>query len=124
MPQFNVILCTDAAWAERTIEAEHPKQALDQALAFDPQRLLFQPFITPLPINEIAITDHAGEEELIWRNAGLVLRLGAEDLLIAAKNVLSALCRGEQIFTLTDACTSESLRHLKEAVDRAQGRIA
>jgi hypothetical protein len=86
MPTYTAYFRTDADWAEKTIEAKTPKQALAKARAFHnkhDEELLFQEYDGGLPLNEIEICSSEQEGLAFWRDKDLWLELAARDLLDA-----------------------------------------
>lgn len=122
MPVYCVHLKNDTAWAATEIEADDLDAAFAKAVEIDSSQLTFEFFSEPLPIVEIAITDPDGAA-WTWQADDLLLRLAAEGLLIAAKNVLTAL-QDELLAPGADPATRVTLRHLKDAIDCAEGRKA
>jgi hypothetical protein len=122
MPTYRVQYRTDAAFAETTVDADSINEAFAVAQNLDPEALVFEPYTSTQPVNEIAVRGPNGIE-LTWRSDDMLLRLAAEELLIAAKNVLTAL--KEKL--LAEGCERAilcTLRHLKDAIDTAEGRKA
>jgi hypothetical protein len=118
---YRVQLNTDAEWAQAEVSAETVGDAFAAARSLNPDDLDFQPFTGGLPINEIILTDEDGEEWR-WRDEELLRRLAAEDLYIAAKNVLTALRMSYGVGWTRVA--RSTLGHLKEAIALAEGRKA
>lgn len=93
MPTYTAYFRTAAEWAEETIKARTPMQALAKARAFHDahtEELSFQQYDGISPVNEIEIEGPTGEVAL-WRDDDLRLRLAASDLLEALEQALVAL---------------------------------
>jgi hypothetical protein len=122
MQSYRVQLNTDVAWAETEIVAGTVDEAFAAAANLDSDTLVFAAFTDPRPVNEIMIEAPDGVEWL-WQDEELLLRLAAEDLLIASKNLLTAL-KTRLLSEGCDPVTMTALRHLKTAIDMAEGRQA
>lgn len=121
MPDYLIQLKTDATVAVTRVEAESVEVALVKAFAIDLDTLHFEPYTT-LPVNEITVTDPAGEA-WVWRDDDLMMRRAADALLVAAKDLLIVL-KSDLLRKGTDRVTLASLRSLKAAIDLAEGRSA
>lgn len=122
MPIYDVQFTTDAACAERQVAARNVEEAFATALTVDPDTLHFEPFTCLLPINEITIHDRSGRPH-VWRSEELLLRLAAEELHLAATNVLTLLSR-ELVSFAFGRDTFIALERLEAAVSAAEGRRA
>lgn len=120
MPTYTVSVETDGTCAETEVEADDIDSALAKARDIDTDDLLFQPFTDPFPVNAITVTDGNGAERA-WRDPELRVRLVADDLLIAAENLLTALALW-MVSTQAEKIVRSTAGTLQEVVDRAQGR--
>ncbi len=119
MPHYHVQFQTDAEWAQAHISAESADHAFARAAAFDVSGLVFEPFTPPRSVREITITNEHGDA-WVWRDEETLLRLAADELLIAAKNVLAAL---QGSFTARWSRVAPStLGHLEDTAAPAEGR--
>jgi hypothetical protein len=83
MTTYTAKFRTDANWAEETLKADTPEQALELARAFHEGHisdLMFESYDGGNPVNEIEITSPESDALAVWRDDDLRLRLAASDL--------------------------------------------
>jgi hypothetical protein len=93
MPTYIAYFRTDTDWAETTITARTPQQALTRARAFYQEHedeLLFQDYGEARPVNEIEIASDGRDGLAFWRDDDLLRRLAARDLLEALEDQTDA----------------------------------
>lgn len=111
MTTYTIHLRTDAGFALREIEAETAEAALVIAREYDPDILDFERY-EYLPVNEITVCDQDGNELIEWYDDEVRLRLASQDLLEAAKKVVSRWQRGD---------LAAAIRELDTAIAKATG---
>jgi hypothetical protein len=119
MPLYRVQFITDAEWAEARIDAASFDEAFARARAIDTSTLTFQRYTVPNRVVQILVADQHGEE-WGWHDDEKLMRHSAEELLIAAKNVLTALKMS--FGTGWTRVARSTLGHLQDAVEDAQRR--
>jgi hypothetical protein len=119
MTVFTVLFRTEAECAVDEIEAETAELALAAARNIAANRrhsLLFEPYEGPFAVNEIAVCDEDGSDELaVWSDDDLRLRLAGKDLLAAARLVIARWESGD---------LAEAVGELSAAVAKAEGGAA
>jgi hypothetical protein len=94
MPSYTAEFRTDVDFATRMFPARSPQDALTKARAFAENQsdaLSFEPYSGAHPINEIAISDAAGNEAALWQDEDLRLRLAAGDFFDALELCVECL---------------------------------
>ncbi len=117
MTKYIAYFRTDAAYASQTVRAKSPEHALKKARRIaeeDEANLWFESYDDGLPINEIAICGSDDLEIAVWYDEDVHLRLGARELLSAARLVIE---RWE------GADLAEAVRALDAAIAQAEGRV-
>ena len=113
MTTFTVEFRTENRWASKEIDAEDAADALRQARAVAADELRFEPYDGVSSINEIVVNDEEGQEAALWLDEGLLLRLGARDLLDAARAVVARWEQGD---------LAGAVRGLATAIARAESQ--
>jgi hypothetical protein len=86
MPKYIATFRTDADYAERVFTARSPKAALAAARRFHedrPEDLIFEEYTHGMPVNDIEISNRAGDQLAVWRDPDLYQQLAADDLFTA-----------------------------------------
>jgi hypothetical protein len=94
MPSYTAEFRTDVDFATRIFRARSPQDALKKARAFAENQidaLSFEHYSGAHPINEIAVSDAAGDEAALWQEEDLRLRLAAGDLFDALELCVDCL---------------------------------
>ena len=90
MMTYTASFRTDTQFAVCDFEAATPEDALQMARALaerDPDALDFEHYDSPMPLDEIEISDPAGDGLAVWRSDDLRVRLAARELLEALQEV-------------------------------------
>jgi hypothetical protein len=119
MPSYTAEFRTDVDFAIRVFRARSPQDALKKACAFAANQidaLSFEHYSGAHPVNEIAVSDAAGDEAALWQDEGLRLRLAAGDLFDALELCVDCLA---DLARLDNGTPSVSAR---AAIARAKGR--
>jgi hypothetical protein len=118
MPRYTAEFRTDVDFATRIFRARSPQDALKKARAFAEKQidaLSFEHYSGAHPINEIAVSDAAGDEAVLWQDEDLRLRLAAGDLFDALESCVDCLTN---LARLDDGTPSVS------ALEQARAAIA
>jgi hypothetical protein len=118
MPSYTAEFRTDVDFANRVFRARSPQDALKKARAFATNQideLSFEHYSGAHPVNEIAVSDAAGDEAALWQDEDLRLRLAAGDLFDALELCVDCLA---DLARLDDGTPSVS------ALGRARAAIA
>jgi hypothetical protein len=118
MKTYTAEFRTDINYATREFKARSPRDALRKARAFAQTQideLSFEPYSGAHPINEIAVSDAAGDEAALWQDEDLRLRLAAGDLFDALELCVDCLA---DLARLDDGTPSVS------ALEQARAAIA
>ena len=86
MKTYTAEFHTDVDFATRVFRARSPRDALQKARTFAENQideLSFEHYSGAHPVNEIAVSDAAGDEAALWQDEDLRLRLAADDLFDA-----------------------------------------
>jgi hypothetical protein len=91
---YTAYFYTDAEYASTEIEADTPEQALEKAIARyelkDGDGLIFDHYDEGQPVNHIEILDEDCYELAHWRDADLLLRMAAPEMLTALEGQTEA----------------------------------
>ena len=100
MTTYTAYFYTDAEYASTEIEASDPQEALEKAKARyelqDGDGLIFDHYDEGQPVNHIEILDEDRNELAHWRDADLLSRMAAPELLRACRLLVQAYVKGEQ----------------------------
>jgi hypothetical protein len=91
MKTYTAYFYTDAEYASTAIEADTPEEALIAARKLDEEQdgqLYFEHYDQGFAVNHIEILDEDRNELAHWRDADLLLRMGALELLAALESVI------------------------------------
>ena len=86
MKTYTAEFRSDVDFATRIFRARSPQDVLKKARAFVASQLdelSFEHYSGAHPVNEIAVSDAAGDEAALWQDEDLRLRLAADDLFDA-----------------------------------------
>jgi hypothetical protein len=118
MTTFTVQFRNSTAWASHDIKAKTPQKALALARKFvddDSLDLWFEAYDITSDVNEIVVSNEAGNELAFWCDEDTSLRLAAHDLLEAAEEVVARWEQGD---------LAEAVRKLSAAIAKAKGGAA
>ena len=93
MKTYTAYFYTDAEYASTEIEADTPQRALTAARKLDEEQngdLYFEHYDEGFPVNHIEILDEDRNELAHWRDADLLLRMAAPELLNALEDQTNA----------------------------------
>lgn len=117
MPTYTACFRSDTQWACRDFKAARPQKALASARRFYKQRwrdLDFQPYDASFgAVDEIEVSNSAGDSVALWQSKDLLLREAAADLLNAAQLALREL---REFHIDSD---SQAILELKAAITKA-----
>ena len=125
MPSYTAEFRTDVDFATRVFRARSPRDALKKACAFAANHvdeLSFEHYSGAHPVNEIAVSDAAGDEAALWQDEDLRLRLAAGDLFDALE--LCVDCLAELVERLDDGTPSVSATRARRARRSPESRKA
>ena len=121
MPSYTAEFRTDVDFATRIFRARSPQDALKKARAFAANQidaLSFEHYSGAHPVNEIAVSDAAGDEAALWQDEDLRLRLAAGDLFDALELCVDCLA---ELARLDDGTPSVSaLAQARAAIARVK----
>jgi hypothetical protein len=125
MSTYTVHFRNSTAWASHDIKADTPENALALARKFvddDSLDLWFEPYDLSSEVNEIVVSDDAGNELAFWFDEDASLRLAAQDLLDALEQAVAALNEAPR-FAVPDLDTDsyEIATICDKAVAKAKG---
>jgi hypothetical protein len=121
MKTYTAYFYTDAEYASTHIEASDPQQALEKAKTQyelkEGDDLIFAHYDEGQPVNHIEILDADGNDAAHWRDADLLLRIAAPDMLSLLKRINDAFyVKG------TRKALLEVMKETKPLIARAEGR--
>jgi hypothetical protein len=128
MPTYTAHFFTEADWAETTIKAQSPKQALQRARQIESdetETLDFASYDTTNGVERIEIWAADGRTVAEWESDDLRLRLAATDLLAAletqtdaAQAVIDAWAKGD--LAAADRTLDGSIPAARAAIAKAR----
>lgn len=121
MNTYTAYFYTDAEYASTDIEAADPQEALEKARAQyelkEGDGLIFDHYDQGQPVNHIEILDPDGSVVAHWRDADLLLRMAAHDMLSPLKRINDAFyVKG------TRKALLQAMKETKPLIARAEGR--
>lgn len=121
MKTYTAYFYTDAGYASTEIEAPDPHQALEKAKARyqlkEGDGLIFDHYDQGQPVNHVEILDADGNDVAHWRDAELLLRMAAHDMLSLLKRINDAFYVKGTRTALLDV-----MKETKPLIARAEGR--
>jgi uncharacterized membrane protein YccC len=122
---YEAYFYTEADWAQTTIKAKTPEQALQRARKIESEEtetLNFQSYDSGAGVEHIEIQSADGSTVAEWRSEDLRVRLAARDLLEALESQTNAA--QAVIDNWSEGDLAAAVRSLDESIEAARAAIA